>query len=155
MDITSKDVATDEQHREHFQVKAILLQHIEGFSLSYLGFNAHLDGWQGVVNQAVRVAHALGDHNVLNGDVGLGNFFVSRCQDGGDSNSGDFRVFMVDFGQSQLRRDEKSDFDWGRAKWKEDEEGAVGLVKQHRLQKLGREIAYAPSLRYLEFAEGG
>jgi hypothetical protein len=44
----------------------------------------------------------------------------------------------------------------GRAKWRQDEEGAVVLVMRHKLEKSvgnGLEFSLKPSMRYLEFAE--
>ncbi|KAL2172768.1 hypothetical protein VTG60DRAFT_2587 [Thermothelomyces hinnuleus] len=144
--------------REHFQVKGILLEYIaNGFTLSDLSFRAPPESWQVVVDQAVKIARALGDYGVLNRDVRPNNFMVRprRESHGGDADggpSGEYRVFMIDFGQSRLRRDDESDLDWGRAKWRQDEEGAVGLVMQNRLRMLGKEIMYTPSQRYREFA---
>jgi hypothetical protein len=99
----------------------------------------------------------LGDNDILNTDVRPNNFIVSSRRDGmepeGVGEGGGYQVFMLDFGQSRVRREDQSDFDWGRAKWRQDEEGAAGLVMQHRLRKLGAAINYEPSLRYVEFAE--
>lgn len=35
----------------------------------------------------------------------------------------------------------------------QDEEGAIGLVMQHKLSKLGFKLLFTHSLRYLEYAE--
>ncbi|GAB1313412.1 hypothetical protein MFIFM68171_03622 [Madurella fahalii] len=152
LDITPEDVNPNERQREHFQIKGILLEYIRGFSLSDIISKAPPETWQGIVDQAIRVVHALGDHGVLNKDVRPDNFIVSQCDC--NEHSTEFHVFMIDFGQSRLRGDDETDFDWGRDKWQQDEEGAVGLVMQHRLRKVGVEISYVPSYRYLEFAEG-
>lgn len=64
-----------------------------------------------------------------------------------------YRVFMIDLAQCTLRREDESDMDWGRAKWTQDEEGAVGFVMKRRLGKLGFELVFNHSQRYLEFAE--
>lgn len=142
--------------QQHFQIKGILLEYIPGFSLRDLDTKAPPDSWQGVVDQAVEIARSLGDHDILNRDVRPDNFIVSHCDGGNGQEEEDpeegFQVFMIDFGQSRVRREDESDFDWGRAKWQEDEEGAVGLIMQHRLRKLGA-ISFTPSGRYLEFAE--
>ncbi|CAI4212719.1 unnamed protein product [Parascedosporium putredinis] len=110
------------QDQTSFQIKGILLQYIEGFTLTNLISQAPQSSWQNIINQAIRITHILGDEEILNAD-------------------------------SRLRQGDESDFDWGRAKWQQDEEGAVGLVMRHRLRKLGVEIAFCPSLRYFEFAE--
>ncbi|GAB1312399.1 hypothetical protein MFIFM68171_02609 [Madurella fahalii] len=155
------DVYLDDPQRRHFQIKGVLLEYIPGFSLRDLSTNAPPGSWQDIANQAVEIARSLGDHGVLNRDVRPDNFIVchrtsdAKGLDGRESGEedGGFHVFMIDFGQSRVRGDNESDFDWGRDKWQQDEEGAVGLVMQHRLQNLGA-ILYTPSARYLEFAEG-
>lgn len=151
LDITPYGIAPSlgQQQRRHFLIKGILLEYIPGFSLSDLSSkpSAPPEAYQGIVDQGIRIVHALSDRNVLNKDVRPDNFIVQE-QDM------KFRVVMVDFGQSRLRREDESDFDWGRAKWQQDEEGAVGLVMRHRLKKAaGIEISYVPSYRYLEYAE--
>jgi hypothetical protein len=60
---------------------------------------------------------------------------------------------MIDFGQCEFRGTDESDMDWGRKKWRQDEEGAVGYVMKHRLGKLGFELLFNHSQRYLEYAE--
>lgn len=143
----------DDRDQTSFQIKGILLQYIRGFSLTSLDSQAPQSNWQDIVNQGVRIAHVLGDKEILNADVRPDNFIVNPIHEGKDTPCQHYRVFMIDFGQSRLRQEGESDFDWGRAKWQQDEEGAVGLVMQHRLRKLGVEISFCPSLRYLEFAE--
>jgi hypothetical protein len=155
--IAPADINFNDQQQQHFQIKGILLEYIPGFSLRDLGTKAMPDSWQGVVDQAVEIARSLGDHDILNRDVRPDNFIVSHRggvngQEEEEDPGGGFQVFMIDFGQSRVRREDESDFDWGRAKWQQDEEGAVGLVMQHRLRKLGT-ISFTPSGRYLEFAE--
>jgi hypothetical protein len=147
--------------RELFSVKGILLEYIsDGFSLSELGVMAPPESWQAVVDRAVDIARALGDYGVLNRDVRPDNFIVTRPSGSQDvseaekASKEEFGVFMVDSGQSRVRGEDESDFEWGRDKWQQDEEGAVGQVMRHRLRKLGREISYIPSERYIEFAEG-
>lgn len=151
MDITPDGITPNEQQRQHFQIKGILLEYVPGFSLSDLVSNVPPEACQGIVDQGIRIVHALSDRDVLNTDVRPSNFIVSRSGD--DDQAMDYRLVMIDFGQSRLRREDESDPEWGRVKWQQDEEGAVGLVMQHRLKKLGIEISYVNSYRYLEFAE--
>ncbi|KND90465.1 hypothetical protein TOPH_05002 [Tolypocladium ophioglossoides CBS 100239] len=60
---------------------------------------------------------------------------------------------MVDLAQCRLRGADESDWELGRAKWRQDEEGAVGYVMRHRLQKVGFDLVFEHSWRYLKFAE--
>jgi serine/threonine protein kinase len=133
---------------EHFQVKGILLQYIEGFSLSDLPDCAPQSSWQNIVDQAISIVHVLGDNDILNKDVRPGNIMVSPKGDGG------YQVFMIDFGLCIFRGQDEPDPDWGRAKYSEDEEGAVGQVMKRRLGKHGFELNYEISERYDDWAEG-
>ena len=60
----------------------------------------------------------------------------------------DYEVFMIDFALSRLRESGETDYEWRRAKWSQDEEGAIGYVMKNRL-KGG--IKYKPSHRYIVY----
>ena len=60
---------------------------------------------------------------------------------------------MIDFAQCRFRGEDESDLKWGRAKWSQDEEGAIGAVMKARLKKFGFNLKYKRSMRYLEWAE--
>ncbi|KAF6809074.1 hypothetical protein CSOJ01_07143 [Colletotrichum sojae] len=139
-----------DRHQEHFQIRGVLLQYIQGLGLSKLDPHAPPSSWPDVVDQAVQIVRVLGDNGILNADVRPENFIVSLRS---DDEKEYYQVLMIDFGQSRVRGEHEPLSECGRAKWRQDEEGAVGLVMQHRLRKLGVEICYKPSLRYLEFAE--
>lgn len=98
----------------------------------------------------------LGDYIVLNADIRPANFIVTRS--GEKEYTTGFRVVTVDFGLSRLPREEESEFDWGRAKWDEDEEGTIGMVMQHMLRRLGKEIEFdhsdASQMHYWDYGEG-
>lgn len=132
----------------HMQVKGILLQYVPGFTLSALDQNVPRLAWGGVVDEAVRITRMLGDFNVLNSDVRPDNFIVVPMA------NEEYRVFIIDFGQCRFRRAEESDTEWGRAKWQQDEEGAIGMVMRQRLRRSGYEYKFEPSMRYLEWAPG-
>jgi len=152
LDTAPKGIDMDERQRENFQIRGVLLEYIHGFSLSDIASRAPPDSWQDIVDQAVHIVHALGDHGVLDRDVRPDNFIVLHSDH--EQQATKFQVFMIDFGQSRIRGEDETDFDWGRDKCQQDEEGAVGLAMQHRLKKVGAEISYVPSYRYLELAEG-
>lgn len=158
LDISPPDLAFSAQQQEPSQVKGILLEYLPGFSLSSIAQNAPQASWQSIVDQAIKIVHILGDHNILNTDVRPDNFVVvpkrRRAQAMDEENSAEYQVFMIDFGQCRLRREDESDAEWGRAKWIQDEEGAVGAVMRMMLRKIGFELDYRPSWRYLEWAPG-
>lgn len=132
---------------EQFHVKGILLQYIDGFSLSKVQDHAPQSEWQGIVDQAVAIVQEVGDHNILNRDVRPDNFIIQRDRSG-------YRVFMIDFGLARWRGRDESDRDWAKAKLTKDEEGAVGLVMKKRLAREGFELRFENSDRYMEWAGG-
>lgn len=153
MDVTPEGIALNEQQQRLLQVKGILLEYIPGFSLSKLAENVPPEACQGIVDQGIQIVYALNDHEVLNRDVRPDNFIVRMIKSSDEVGAAEYQVVMIDFGQSRLRGEEETDFAWGRNKWTQDEEGAVGMLMRHRLRKVGIEITYKPSYRYVEFAE--
>jgi hypothetical protein len=131
-----------------FHVKGILLEYVEGFSLSDIHDRCPRSAWQDIVGQAIAIVNVLGDQNILNQDVRPENFMVSAKKDD------KYQVYMIDFGQCRLRRKDESESEWGRAKFNQDEEGAVGLVMKKMLGDHGFELHYEISERYVEWAEG-
>ncbi|KAG9494727.1 hypothetical protein J7337_013866 [Fusarium musae] len=147
LDVPSSNVAPTIQQQELYKKQGILLQYLPGFSLSTMADNAPESSWQAIVDQAIQIVHVLGDHGILNADVRPDNFIVVPKDD-------TYQVFMIDFGQCRFRREDESDAEWGRAKWRQDEEGAVGYVMKSRLKKVGFELNFEPSWRYLAWAPG-
>lgn len=136
--------------RKKFQIKGILLQYLPGFTLSSIMEHTPPSSWQYIIDQAIKVVHVLSDNDILNADVRPDNFMVVPKED----TEGGYQVFMIDFGQCRFRKDE-TDSEWGRMKWTQDEEGAVGVVMKSRLRKeAGFQIQCQPSERYLEWAPG-
>lgn len=133
---------------ELFKIHGILIELIEGFTLADINEHAApKSAWQSIVDQAIQNVGILSDNEILNGDVRASNILIFP------KSNGTYRVCMIDFAQCRIREDE-SDREWGRAKWSQDEEGAVGYVMKSRLAKQGFELEYVPSLRYLEWAQG-
>jgi hypothetical protein len=147
LDDTPSIVGFSTQQRKLNEHKGILLQYLPGYSLSEMIDNAPRTSWQGIVDQAIQKVHLFGDHNILNKDVRPANFMVVP-------KNGTYSVFMIDFGQCRFRRKDETDAEWGRAKWGEDEEGAVALIMRLRLKRVGFKLQYEHSLRYLEWAPG-
>ncbi|KAJ4128920.1 hypothetical protein NW768_007444 [Fusarium equiseti] len=135
------------QQQELYRTKGVLLQYLRGFSLRRLADNAPKESWQDIIDQAIRIVHILDDHEILNSDVRPDNFMVVPKND-------KYEVFMVDFGMCRCRGEDESDEEWGRVKWIQDEEGAVGFVMRMILRRAGFELCYEPSLRYLAWAPG-
>ncbi|KAK4198898.1 casein kinase I RAG8 [Triangularia verruculosa] len=149
----------NENWKKLLKVQGVLLEYSpDNFTLRDLVYMVPTEDLQGIVDQAVDIVRSLGDYDVLNSDVRLDNFLVT-CQRGDEgideaNRPGQiYRVVMLDFAQSRVRRESESDFEWGRAKARQDEEGAIGLVVRHHLRKHGKEVSYEPSGRYDDFLE--
>jgi len=132
-----------------FGIKGILLELIPGFTLAQMELNVPRRSWQIVVDKAIEVVHILSDHDILNQDVRPSNILVSMDK---TSDHG-YRVVMIDFAQCRFRTNDESDLEWGRVKWSQDEEGAIGMVMQSRLKKLGFDLKYRNSMRFWKWAE--
>ncbi|KAF6843829.1 hypothetical protein CMUS01_01669 [Colletotrichum musicola] len=118
---------TRDEVAEQLDVKGVLLQYIDGFTLSKMTVRAPRSDWQSIVDRAVAVVHAVGDRDILNEDVGPGNFLIRP--DG----YGSYQVLMIDFGHARLRRQNESDHAWYKAKLAQSEDIAVGGAIRKRL----------------------
>ena len=139
------ETATDQKPIEVFEpykVKGVLLDHIEGYSLRDIAKHFPESTLQEIVDNAIKITHVLGDHNILNKDVRLDNFIISPVENSQP------QVFMIDFALCRFRGDGESDLDWGRAKWSKDEEGYVGLfMKKYLKNNDGFELNFEHSYR--------
>ena len=143
--------STNDSVSHFYTVKGILLEHITGFTLAELIDKAPRETWQKICNEAVHLVQRCNDRNILNEDIRPSNVMVSPIL---SSDSNKYRVVLLDFAQCRFRRPDESDRDWGRAKWIQDEEGAIGAVMKGKLQRVGFDLEYNGSLRYLEWAPG-
>ncbi|KAH7235137.1 hypothetical protein B0J15DRAFT_454080 [Fusarium solani] len=148
LQVVQPNASLDEQQQDICLVKGILLEYLKGFTLSSLKKSAPCSSWQNIVDQGIRITHVLGDNNILNTDVRPDNMMVVP------RGNGEYRVCMIDFGHCRMRRDDEPDHDWGRTKWFQDEEGAIGVVMRGALAKVGFQLHYKNSGRYLEWAPG-
>lgn len=152
---SSQEIMKSSAAEDLFEVKGILLEFIDGHTLSQIA-NIPREDWGEVCEEAVRVIRLLDDFSIRNTDVRPSNIMVSPSSPE-DFQEGEkkYRVVMLDFGQCVERQPKESDAEWGREKWCQDEEGAIGLVMQHRLK---RDFAYDwpfhHSQRFIEWAPG-
>ena len=123
-----------------FSVSGILIEFIDGYSLSELRLNEpDKSTWQSICDEAVRTINLIGDYGVLNEDVRPHNMLVRK-----KTTSTAAEVFVIDFGQCRFREDYAPDAEWLHEKKVQDEEGAIGYVMAHRLKG---KIEYEPSGR--------
>jgi hypothetical protein len=113
--------------RQYIGVPGILLQYIDGFPLTNLANHAPREHWQDICEDAIRIVSLIGDRGILNEDVKSRSFVVSQAK------GNTFKVVMIDFALCSFRRDYDDEEDWSVSKAAQDEEGAIGLIMQARL----------------------
>ena len=114
---------------EYLNCPGILLEYIQGFHLTDLDKFAPKATWQPICEEAIRIINEIGSFDVRNEDIKTRSFVVHK-----DSDTAQFKVFMMDFGSCVLRKPDQDDHDWREWKAMQDEEGAIGLVMERKLQ---------------------
>lgn len=134
---------------EYFEVKGILMELIDGYTLSEMPTKAPREDWTDICHEAVRIVRLLDDYLILNEDVRPSNIMITS-----GSLQDKYRVVMMDFGHCVFREAGETDKKWGRRKWNQDEEGAIGLVMRHRLKQLDYDFPFEHSNHFIEWAKG-
>nr|VWO96103.1 N/A [Ganoderma boninense] len=100
--------------------------------------------------EAVRGVDRISDFDVLNEDVRIDNFLIREPFVDSSSAVVEDAVVLIDLGQSRLRGKDESEDDWTKAKWSQDETGAVGFVTLGLVREfVGQDVwSYKRSLRY-------
>lgn len=148
LQLSSSQETTIGSAAEFFEVKGILLELIDGHTLSDIAKHVPREDWGKVCEEAVRVVRLLDDFSIRNADVRPSNIMISR-----PASENKYRVVMLDFGQCVLREPEESDEEWGKAR--KDEEGAIGLVMKHKLKRdFGYDWPFEHSNRFSPRAPG-
>lgn len=81
-----------------FEVEGLLLEYIEGYTLSEMANLAPMDDWGRICDQAVKVIRLLDDYSIRNEDVRPSNVMVSP------TSSESYRIVMLDFAQCSTLR---------------------------------------------------
>ncbi|KAF2234187.1 hypothetical protein EV356DRAFT_515618 [Viridothelium virens] len=113
---------------DYFDCPGILLEYIEGFPLTDIALNAPREDWQKICEDAIQIINRIGDRHIRNKDVKTRSFIVRK-----DPQLETFSVFMIDFGECVLRNQDESEYEWRKWKAMQDEEGAIGMVMQRKL----------------------
>lgn len=137
------------QAQGFFTIKGLLLEHVPGPTMTEMMNTIPRHSWQQVVDQAVHIVHLYSQLHVLNKDVRCSNFVVNETVPDGHEH----RVVMLDFALCEFKSPNQSEHDWGRAKWTQDEEGAIGAVMKTKLAEYGFELNYTPSHAWIAYAE--
>ncbi|TBU42053.1 hypothetical protein BD309DRAFT_924301 [Dichomitus squalens] len=107
--------------------------------------------------EAVKVVDRISDFDVLNEDVRVDNFLIrepfidaTSSTQGGNAAVVENAVVLIDLGLCRLRREDESEDEWIKAKWSQDEAGAVGFVLLGLVREfIGENVwKYERSLRY-------
>jgi serine/threonine protein kinase len=150
-----------------FEVPGILVEYIDGFSLTDLAVHAPPAVWQSVCDEAIRIVNLIGDHGILNDDVKTRNVLVrakrrraasTHSINGSDAPNGagtrnandaaigggceHYDVVFIDFGHCRFREADETDAEWMHKKNVRDEEGAIGVVMESKLRAHGGGFEY-------------
>lgn len=93
-----------------------------------IALHAPREDWQQICEEAIQIVNRIGDRDIRNEDIKTRSFIVRK-----DPNTEQFKVFMIDFGACVLRRPDEDDDEWREWKAMQDEEGAIGMVMQSKL----------------------
>lgn len=115
------------------------------FNLSRLTHNTPKEDWQNTGNQAVALVNLVGDHGVLNEDVKPENCIVIRTTSDSDTK---YKLFLIDFALSRVRRKDDSDDDCFRDKCQCDEDDRLSRYIDTLLYYVRGAYDYIPSHRW-------
>lgn len=133
-----------------FDVHGILMEYLDGFRASEIAKHTDKADWNYLVNRASKVVgQVLHDSDVLHKDVRPANMMV--CPD--ETGERGYRLVLIDFGRCRFREDGETEAEWGLAKHRTDEEGAMGCIMQLQLEDVGFEADFKRPNRWIEFAE--
>jgi RIO-like serine/threonine protein kinase len=74
--LPSCDTDIPQKFLKYFDIRGILMEYIEGFSLSELKTKTPQSQWQVICDDAIHIVNLIGDHEILNNDVCPENFLV-------------------------------------------------------------------------------
>ena len=130
---------------QSLSISGVLLEKVEGFSIGdWEDFHkvtgkVPRDSWQAICEDMIWITNMISDRGILNKDVRPANFMLREIP----SFPG-YEVLMIDFAQCCLRDPNQSWEDWRTNQRNTDEEGAVGVVMQDRLDGV---LKYTRTLR--------
>jgi hypothetical protein len=124
--LPSCDTDIPQQFLKYFNIRGILIEYIEGFSLSELETKAPQSQWQVICDNAIHIVNLIGDYEIINMDVCPENFLVWS------NPKGKYQVFQIDFSETR-HRDGLLWETWQERKYTIDE-GAISLVIQQQLK---------------------
>lgn len=128
---------------DHFRIRGVLLEYIEGFTFAELVDRADQSTWVDLLTKAVHISHLFHWHDVINHDVRPENIMV-RPRDG------ELDVIFIDLGNTELVDPKWPELDqWLWRRWP-DEEGAICLKMAVRLRERGFRLTWDRTGRYAD-----
>lgn len=107
-----------------------LMEMASGFRINAIADHTPRECWQRIRGEAIQIIHRMGDRGILNENFKTRSFIVKKDKWAGSG----YKVVMIDFAVCNFRKDYADGVDWSDAKAIQDEEGAVGLIMQDRLE---------------------
>ncbi|CAH0059708.1 unnamed protein product [Clonostachys solani] len=124
-----------------FQVRGLLLEHPQGFSLADVANHAPQSSWQGICDKAMNIVRVLNGEGIINRGVAPDQFVVVPEE------GGEYRVCLMSLDRCEIREDE-SDEEWARKKWFAAEEDRLARAMKDQLKGNGDfELRFEPSLK--------
>lgn len=124
---------------ELFDIPGILIEYIDGFSMTDLALHVPESQWPSMVDRAGEVISiVINTGEVVNSDVRPDNMLV--CRD--DKYDGGWRFVMIDFALCETREEDETDDDWGIRKHREDEENALSAKMWIKLRYIGYDLEW-------------
>ena len=120
---------------EYLDCPGILLEYVQGFSLTDLDKFSPKADWQQICDEAIRTINLVGGRGIRNEDVKTRSFIVRHHPQTNHRQTTRPDVVMIDFGSCVLRTKDQDDRDWREWKAMQDEEGAIGMVMERKLKK--------------------
>lgn len=134
-----------------FQIKALLLEFIDGYMLTDMPNYAPREKWADILAEGVRIGRLVDDYSMLNELFMLKSFMVSPPTS--ENGEAEYRVVMLDFALCRFRDDDESDDEWGFQKWREGVDETVWVDMKSRMKReYNYEWPFTPSGTYSRWA---
>ena len=144
---SQESIETMSLTEDFFQVKAILMEFIDGYMMEDMPKHAPRKKWGDIVTEGVRIGRLIDDYSMLNEQFVLESFMVSplASKNGED----EYRVVMLDFAVCRFRGDDEPDAEWGTRKWREALDESVWCEMQSTMKhKYNYDWPFTPSGKY-------
>ncbi|KAL7270075.1 hypothetical protein RUND412_007228 [Rhizina undulata] len=131
-------------------IPGILMEYVPSFPLSLLDTPISNEKMAELATKAVELIRLVVGRGVLHRNVSLGNFLVKAIRESTDKSTCYYQVFMIDFSDTYLQREDEIWDVWKEKRWKVDQEGVVGSALEQMLESFQRGLwKYDPVYFYM------